>query len=136
MSGTWDAFNVTPTWQEFIADQEKEEYALIPEQLAAFKILFSEPTIPASEVAQQVAAPLLAQVKGPDDLPNESVLWRTVAYGIMQLTEFNDRLFDFVVAFQKIKSTNFSFNEMVGFRQHWTEFVSGCTYECHFCCFH
>lgn len=63
--------------------------------------------------------------------PSESMLWNSVADGIKQLTEYNDRLFDVVVELQKVVGPLFSFEHMTGFREHWTEFIFNCERFCY-----
>jgi len=128
MSGSsWDGFAVTPTWQEFMAIQEKQEWQILPEQHSALEKLFSDSHYPVSQVAQQIAAPWLAEAeKDSEYIPEEGTLWRTIGDAVKQLTEKNDRLFQLVIELQKLDGLDYSFKTLTGFHQHWTEFMFNC----------
>jgi hypothetical protein len=114
------------TWQEFLAAQEKEEYCLEPDQVSALKTLFSDPNIPVSVVAKQFAAPWLRELEEQPGVPSNtpSVIWRTVADAIRELSEYNDKLVDLVVEMSKLP--NDTLYSMADKYYYWVEFVLSC----------
>ncbi|KAK2595215.1 hypothetical protein QQS21_007068 [Conoideocrella luteorostrata] len=118
---------ITP--QEFIAAQEKEEYPLIPEQLEALRVFLTDPTVPISQVAQDLTRPVIKlheeAKKDPDALSNfdHGTLWSSIADAIGKLTDLNDRLVDLVVEIQKIPDPEGHFASMTDYKQHWNEFA-------------
>ena len=122
--------SATPiTWQEFIAAEEKEDYPLEPEQISALKTLFSDPNISVSEVAKQFTAPWKKEI---DEHPGEhfpsympSIIWRTVANAIRQLSEYNDKLVELVVEISKILDVNNQIASCADKYYYWVEFVLG-----------
>lgn len=111
------------TYQEFIAAQEAEEYPLNSTQLSGLKTLFSDPSVPVSQVAQEVAAPILKALKETPGAPVDTfIFWRTIAAAVKELPQYNDRLVELVIELQKIPSPLDYLSYMTDFNQHWTEF--------------
>ncbi|KAF4631004.1 hypothetical protein G7Y89_g7132 [Cudoniella acicularis] len=114
------------TYEKFLAAQAKEDYPAEPEQLTALKTLFSDPTIPISQAAQQIVAPTLKYLEqnpGSQAPDNDFILWRTIASAIKQLPEFNDRLLELVLEINKIPAANGYFKGLYDFYMHWREFA-------------
>ncbi|OCK82276.1 hypothetical protein K432DRAFT_403048 [Lepidopterella palustris CBS 459.81] len=114
----------TATYQDFVAAQEKEEYPVASEQLSALKILFSDPTYPTSELAKQIAEPILKALEEKPTSPVDCFrIWRTIAAAIKQLTGYNHKLVELVVELQKAPDPLGYIALMQDFREHWTEFA-------------
>lgn len=121
---------VTP--EAFIAAQAKKEHPVLPEQLEALKTLLTNPAIPISKVAEDLTAPVLEHHQKTKQDPNIShdfdhaTLWESITDAVKQLTDFNDRLVDLVVAIQKIPDPEGHYASMVDYTQYWTEFAYDC----------
>ncbi|RDL38480.1 uncharacterized protein BP5553_02820 [Venustampulla echinocandica] len=111
-------------WEDFIAAQEKEEYPVESIQLSALRKLFSDPTVPISQVALELATPILKELeKNPGKTVDCFRLWRTIEAAIKQLTDYNDKLVELVIEFQKVPDQAGIIGCMQDFREHWTEFA-------------
>jgi hypothetical protein len=76
----------TISWQEFIAAQRKEEYPLNPKQLSAIESLFSNPNISVSQIAQEIASPILKwREDNPKARDDNYTLWRTITAAVEQV---------------------------------------------------
>jgi hypothetical protein len=76
----------TISWQEFIAAQREEEYPLNLEQLSAIETLFSDPSIPVSQIAKEIASPILkAREEKPKARVQSHELWRTITAAVEQV---------------------------------------------------
>jgi hypothetical protein len=115
------------TWQEFIAPKQTESVVATALQLDALKILFSDPSVPISEVAVLIT---VDTIKLHDKEPgaSDSELWCTLADGIKQLTEYNDK---FVELFYEIGRAKLHGNPsllLTAYWEWWTEWEFFCTY--------
>jgi hypothetical protein len=115
------------TYQDFLAAQEAEAHPTDLVQLSALQTLFSDPSANVSQIAQQAAAPIL---KALDETPGvpvyTSLFWRAVAAAVRDLPQYNDKLVEFVVEFQKVPSPDDYISYMTDFMRHWTEFEFHC----------
>lgn len=85
-------------WQDFLQRQEAAKLSATPSQLAALKLMFSDPGAPLSEIANFLTADSLRLFQmrpGASDIG----LWSTLSEGIRELTEYNDT---FVELFNEI----------------------------------
>lgn len=120
------------SYQDFLSTQVKEDYPAAPEQLSALRTLFADPSVPVSQVAEQIARPIvearqncLENPEAPDEY-RYGILWRTIADAVRQLTEYNDRLVKLVVEIQKVPDPEGYIAFMQDFQEHWTEFAFDC----------
>jgi len=92
------------TYQEFIATHSRPEYKLEPEHLSALETLFSDPSVPVSEVIKVMVAPWMSAIeRNEDPFPDDRGLWFwiNIADAIRQLTEFNSKFADLVLELHK-----------------------------------
>jgi hypothetical protein len=74
------------SWQEFIAAQRNDEYPLDPAQLSALESLFSDPNIPVSQIAKEIASPILKALgENPGAGVDGFLLWRTITAAVEQV---------------------------------------------------
>ncbi|KAK2601873.1 hypothetical protein QQS21_004559 [Conoideocrella luteorostrata] len=115
----------TNTPEDFIREQEGEEYPAAPEQLAALKSFLTNPSVSASDAAKDITRPIIearqkALNKEPSDYDFTS-LWSTIAEAVRQLTDHNDRLVELVTEIQKVPDQEGYIAFMQDYREHWTE---------------
>jgi len=91
------------SWQVFLEQQRREEYPLLKSQLAALEKLFSSSEPSTADFTRQIAKPSLDKLQQDPDLPiDEFRLWRTIDAVVRQLTNFNDRLAERLIEYQKV----------------------------------
>jgi hypothetical protein len=113
------------TFQVFLQKQAAQQYPLDAQQLAAFETLFSDDSVPVSEIANQITTPYIKDGSTqPEDI---FFLWRTIFDAVEQLTGFNDKLVELVTEIQKVPGMETG-GHMVQFNQTWTEFRNSCKY--------
>jgi hypothetical protein len=84
-------------------------------------ILFSDPTVPVSQLAEQIGGPIIKELEKNPGKPVEcSPLWRTISLAIKQFTEFNDKFVELVVELQKIPDTVGYIAGMYDMKMYWT----------------
>ncbi|CZT25110.1 uncharacterized protein RCC_10839 [Ramularia collo-cygni] len=109
------------------ASQEDHTSALLQRQSEALCRFLSDPSISASEAAQNLTAPTLgAQRKAKSNhetLSDGSKLWKDIANAIRNQTDQNDRLVELVREIQKISDDDDTFKSMAGYHMYWTEFA-------------
>jgi hypothetical protein len=97
----------TSQYETFLASQQQQKYPLTTIQLSALRTLFSDPSVPVSQVAKQISGPLIDSVerimKGKSGEYNPDAFWRTILDAVRTLTSFNDRLVEFMVELQKVE---------------------------------
>lgn len=118
------------SYQDFLSEQEKKKYSATPEELSALRILFADPSVPVSQVAQVITKPIIEEnhrAKTNPEKPSTyeySIIWRTIADAVRQLTEYNDKLVELVVEIQKTPDEYVAF--MQDFQMHLNEFAFEC----------
>ncbi|KAF4634508.1 hypothetical protein G7Y89_g3609 [Cudoniella acicularis] len=125
---TWNA-----TWQAFIEEEEAKistgsaNYLPTSFQLAALKTMFSDPTVPMSEIAKLITVDsILLKEKSPG--ASDSGLWRILADGIKQLTEYNDKFVELFFEIAQVPIYGSDLSPQFCLRYYWewwTEWVWG-----------
>ena len=115
------------TWQEFIALLQEERIAATPSQLNALKLLFSDQSVPVSEVAKLIT---VDSVKAHEETPgaSDSGLWRTLSDGIKQLTEYNDKFVEFFYEIAKVPLHGATSTLLTAYWEWWTEWAFSCKF--------
>ena len=120
----------TTPYKAFLASQEQEKYPLSSTQLSALRTFFSDPSVPVSQVAKQIAKPLLEIVekvqRGESCEDRFGRLWRTIADAVRTLTSLNDRLVELVVELQRVEDPSGYIGAMCDFNEYWQEFAFDC----------
>lgn len=120
------------SWQDFMAAEEVKQYSMDPEQIAAFKTFFSDPTTPISEIARRISIPIIKALQEQNrdakglDTYRYGALWRAMGEAIRQLTEYNDRFVELVVELQRTPDPTGFLACMDDFHMEWTERVFSC----------
>ena len=108
------------TWEGFLNEQELERFTANYLQLAALRTMFSDPTVPLSEIAEQIAAES-AKLRENTPGASDSKLWRTLADGIKQLTDYNDLFVELFLELAKV-------NGLIAYWEWWTEWAFECMF--------
>ncbi|KAH8592203.1 hypothetical protein B0O99DRAFT_674755 [Bisporella sp. PMI_857] len=110
------------TWQEFIALQQEERIAATPLQLDALKLLFSDQSVPVSNVAKLIT---VDSIKAHEETPgaSDSGLWRTLSDGIKQLTEYNDKFVELFYEIAKVPLHGATSTLLTAYWEWWTEWA-------------
>ena len=122
------------TENDFFAAQANAEYPLLRQQLAALEKLVTDPAVPACKVAQDICAPIIAarqRALANPDHPDEygySILWRTIADAIRDLTDQNDRLVNLVVEISKVQDEEGYITHMYDYNEYWSSEGFECTF--------
>jgi hypothetical protein len=120
----------TPQYETFLLAQQQKKYHILEVQVSAFRDLFSDPSIPLSNIAKRVSGPhiegIQKQLRGERSHGVCGAFWSTFEDAVKTLTSFNDRLVDFLVELQKVEDPTGFFTEMCEFKAHWLEFAFNC----------
>jgi hypothetical protein len=118
---------LTSEYEDFIAAQRQDDYPPDPEQLSALDTLFSDPAVPVSQLAEQIAGPIISALEKNPGKPVEcSPLWCTISLAIKQFTEFSDKFVELVVELQKVSDPAGYIAGMDDMKMYWTEFAFNC----------
>ena len=110
-------------YEAFFKVKSEDGWPPPAQMIHALRSLMINPSLPASEVAQQ-AASLYIQQSDPN--PDYTSLWPLLFDAIERFTEQNDRLLEFLVEFQRLPDHNGAFHILNGLTEYLVEFVFDC----------
>ncbi|KAF2123954.1 hypothetical protein P153DRAFT_351539 [Dothidotthia symphoricarpi CBS 119687] len=121
------------SYQSFIKSQTEQRYPPFSEQLSALETLFSDPSVPVSEIAKRAADPLVVAYNnapngsGPD-VAKAARIMHSLNIAVRELTEYNDKLVQLVYEMHNIPGEEDAGIVFGYFNSEWTEFGSDFKY--------
>ncbi|KAF1950570.1 hypothetical protein CC80DRAFT_539604 [Byssothecium circinans] len=121
------------SYESFIKSQTEQRYPPFAEQLAALETLFSDPSVPISEIAKKAADPLVVAYKnapngsGPD-VAKAARIMHALNIAVRELTEYNDKLVELVYEMHNMPGEEEAGVVLGYFNSEWIEFGSDFKY--------
>ena len=99
--------------------------------MSALETLFSEPNFPVSEIAKKAADPLIVAYKADphgsgSDVGKAARIMHSLNIAVRELTEYNDKLVEFVYEMHNIPGKEESGIVVGFFHSEWIEFAFDC----------
>ncbi|KAH8646296.1 hypothetical protein BX600DRAFT_477460 [Xylariales sp. PMI_506] len=118
----------TLAWQDFIEAQKALPGPKSLEQLSAFELLFSDPEVPVSEIAEKIKGPYVQAIIDRKDDPSSLVgreheaIWRFVTNAVKVMGDHTDRLAALVFEILQISEPYAADAATYDFQLEWSEF--------------